>query len=841
MRPLPSLLSKIWRKLRGKAERPKTVRPRQSKVMPTLEPLEGRIAPATLISPTTVMFSDIDGDIVTVKFNKPLFDLATDVSRLASANAVLKFSAGMVDTVSKTFTPSNPGQQLQLIDLLAARSVNNVNVATGTTITVSVVKGASGDGFTNVGYIHAFEAAGTNSAARGVNLGAVTIAGDLGQIDAGTLSAPAGLASLKVKSLGVADPATTQPAVNATTLASSRTTVSNIFGALGPVTIADDLRGTLRAQNNNQFFGTMNGITISGSLRGGAAEDSGSIISDANIGAIVIGNTLDEGIFGGAGENSGTIRAGGAFPGRITSLTVSGDIDAGVGPGSGVVSAKTSIGAVKIGRDIDAVTAGATVGAGAGGVISEGTIASVTIVGALKGGETALTGFVTSGSDIGAIKAAAIAGNKGTNSGSISSGGKIASLTVTTNIMAGDGFGSASITSGTDLDRVGDIGAIKIGGKLQGGLTQNSGSISSGGKIVSVTIGPAVVVDQTVLGGGTSQLSGSIFSRGAIGSVKINGNVQGGDGAFSGAIVSRDYLSGDFDRAGTLGAVTVIGTVKGGVGNDSGEIRADGKITSVTIGKTGASVDSLAAGAGLRSGSIYAGQGIVEPGTTGAIKINGSVANVGGGAQGGGIFSEGKIASVTITKALNGGTIRAGDDIVAITVGGDVTNANISARGQAVQTATDLAIGKITVTGNVSGTSIRAGYDTQFTNAVNADAQIGPVIVKGNWTASNLIAGVIDVGANGFGNADDARITGGFDNAKIVSQIASIVINGVVGGTASPTNDHFGFVAQKIGAMKISGVVVPFSAVVAQSFPLASTGASPTNDVTAREVAVPVS
>ncbi len=841
MRNRPSLFTKLLRKLRGNP-RPKPVRTRPAKVMPSLEPLEGRIAPATVINATTVIFSDVDGDIVTVKFSKPLFDAATDVGKLGAANAVLKFSTGTVDTVAKTFTPSATGQQLQLIDLTAGRIVNNVNVAIGTTVTVSVVKSktnTSADGFTNVGYIHAFEPVNGNTPAKEVPLGAVTIAGDLGQIDAGGLNTRVGLVSLKVKSLGVADPATTQPTVSGT-LPSSRTTISNISGALGTVTIADDLRGTLKAQNGTSVFGTMGNVTIGGSLKGGATEDSGSLISDRDFGVIKIGNLLEEGILGGTGKNSGTIRAGGGFPGKIASLTVSGDIAAGNGPGSGVVSAKSSIGAVKIGRDINAAAAGATVGAGAGGLSSQGTIASVTVVGALRGGESAVTGFITSGADLGAVKVASIAGGKGTNSGSISAGGKLASLTVTGGVIAGAGLGSASITSGADLDLVGDIGAIKIGGKLEGGALQNSGTISSGGKIASVTIGPAKAVTDSLLKGGGGLFSGSIFSRGAMGTVKISGNVEGGAGDFSGAIVSRDYITSDFELPGTLGAVTIVGTVKGGGGGDSGEIRADGKITSVTLGVTGATTDGLAAGAGARSGSIRAGQGIVDPGVTGAIKINGNVANAGGGAQGGAIFSEGKIASVTITKALTGGTISSGDDIGAITVGGDVSNAKISARGQALQTKSDLAIGKINITGNVSLTSIRAGYDTQFITGVNPDAQIGAVAVKGSWTASDLVAGVIDGGANGFGTmADDVKITG-FDNGAIVSQIASIVIGGAVTGTIPgvSSTDHFGFVAQKIGSLKIAGLVVPLTAAGGDKVELATTGDTPTNDVTALEVAI---
>src|SRR5438309_525212 len=38
----------------------------------SIEPLEARIAPATLLNPTTVTYQDADGDDVTVKFSKPV-------------------------------------------------------------------------------------------------------------------------------------------------------------------------------------------------------------------------------------------------------------------------------------------------------------------------------------------------------------------------------------------------------------------------------------------------------------------------------------------------------------------------------------------------------------------------------------------------------------------------------------------------------------------------------------------------------------------------------------------------------------------------------------------------
>src|SRR5581483_11634794 len=73
-----------------------------------LEPLESRIAPATLVNPTTITFQDHDGDLVTVKSSKAIF------SSEATADLILHFDTG---TVSGN---NSVKQQLQLVDLTKA-------------------------------------------------------------------------------------------------------------------------------------------------------------------------------------------------------------------------------------------------------------------------------------------------------------------------------------------------------------------------------------------------------------------------------------------------------------------------------------------------------------------------------------------------------------------------------------------------------------------------------------------------------------------------------------------------------------------------------------------------
>jgi hypothetical protein len=202
----------------------------------------------------------------------------------------------------------------------------------------------------------------------------------------------------------------------------------------------------------------------------------------------------------------------------------------------------------------------------------------------------------------------------------------------------------------------------------------------------------------------------------------------------------------------------------------------------------------------------------------------------------------GRIANITIGGSLIAGTdnttglfqdngaIRAGDDIGSVTIrGGIIGNATnpaiISARGQVLPTSSDVAIGSLRVLGRVEFAHIVAGVNA-FGQPRNADAQIGSVVVVGEWIASNLVAGAV-AGADGtFGTADDAKMSGGSvkDEAGINSKIASVTIGGQVLGTVGGT-DHFGIVAEQIGAVKIGGTPLALTAGIGNDdIPLGITG-----------------
>lgn len=854
----------------------KPVKP--SKVTSSIEGLEGRIAPASLIDVKTLLFQDFDGDMVTVKFSKSVFQDTGPVGQ-AKANEVFKFATGSVtqDTTA--------AQQLQLIDFTKFQTLfgagsNAIGVSMSITAvqTIDANGAPQGNGLVDVGAI----------LATGISLGAITIDGDLGQIHAGGNAFKTGLASLTVASLGGQGTGTQIPVPAPTPTNPAPDLDSVITGALGSLKVLGDVEhasvNVFHGRNQaGQLtpLGNIGPVTIGGSLIGrdaieAASDRTGLIYADGSIGAVKIGTDLSDGIRGGGGGVSGHVSASGT----IASLTVSGSILGGAGSNSGAVFSGGNMGAVKIGGDLQgagglssgvirslgnmgAVTIGddiiAGTGEGSASILSSGTtgavlvkgdidgnpaiaagvssarifsvgkMASLTLNGSLLGGSTDNTGVVESATGLGAVKVLGhIEGGTGDGSGAIVSAGKIGSLTIDGHLTGGGGIHSGAVLSGIDPALNGDMGAVKILGFLSGGTGDNSGAILSGGKLASLTLGTKATLAADILIGGIGDYSGTVSSRGAMGAVKISGNILGGDGDLSASLLAFDRTTPAGEFAGDIGAVTITGSVTGGAGLASAGIQAGGNLKSLTSG-------SWLGGTGERSASLATGYGLLHAGTSGAIKINGTFGQAAAtpGVNSAFIGIGSNLASITFAGAVDRAAIHVGDALGTLTFGGDATAVHVTARGQLVQGKTaDIAIGKIDAKGSVTGSSFLAGYDL-FGSAVNPDAQIGTVKVAGNWTASDLIAGVIAGSDAGFGNALDT-IAPGFDNAGIVSKIASITIGGAVSGTGA-AGDHFGFVAQRIGKVKIGTQTFAMQdAVGEQVFEVDGVN----NDVTVREVPV---
>ncbi len=323
------------------------------------------ITPTIAIGSKAATFTDADGDLVSVKVTKGT--LATDQFLIIAAG-----SAG-------------GGQlaRLNLSDLADGFATTN--------LTISATKKLGGDGLVNVGAV----------AAAGINLGTVTVKGDLGQIDAGNGNAliPA-IASLVPNSLGVKG-ITTQAGggslssdivgalKNLKTTGDVKNATVNVTGALGPVTIGGALNnGVITATGNIGNVAILKGAS-------GTSGAGGSIQAGGTLGNVAITGNFTTAL--GAGAGSGSLIAAGA----IGKVTIKGDFVNEAGSGSGKISAGGKLGAVSVtgfakGLDLQATgdIAGITIGqdlaantAGfASSILGGGKLTALTVKGSILGG-----------------------------------------------------------------------------------------------------------------------------------------------------------------------------------------------------------------------------------------------------------------------------------------------------------------------------------------------------------------------------------------------------------------------------------------------------------------------
>jgi hypothetical protein len=256
---------------------------RRSRTGSMLEPLEQRIAPAMLVSPHIVTYTDESGDLATVKSSAAIFTPTNYTSIL-------------------TFSTTSMGQQLQTIELGSMAAGDNISVT---------VKSPAGK-LPSVGLIHSSLA-----------LGKVVVQGDLEAIQAGTSNISGshytGLGSLTVNSFG------TQGAANAA--------VSEINGNVGSITIKGNMGLTGDTFTGPQIIvstnsagitntnGNVGSITIGGDLIGGANSLDGSFTVQGNVGTVAITGSTNalNGMVGGAGNDSASFQIGG----RIGKFSVS--------------------------------------------------------------------------------------------------------------------------------------------------------------------------------------------------------------------------------------------------------------------------------------------------------------------------------------------------------------------------------------------------------------------------------------------------------------------------------------------------------------------------------------
>lgn len=796
----------------------------------SIEPLESRIAPASLI------FTDVDGDVVTITTSK-----GADADLTAAAHLVA----------------SGSGQQLQLLDLTA-------KVFQGSTLTIDSVAEGGGDGFVNVGAVDA-----TNR-----DLGAVVIDGDLGRILAGRSAGSTSVASLEVKSMG---------ALGTTTQGAGGDLHTIIGGKLGPFTVhtskADSAVSILEAQI--EVFGSIGKLTIDGAIKGGAAAFSGSIdagsITDGTIGSLI----------GGAGVGSGKILVD-----KLMNLTINGDIKGGTSTDSGEIAVNGKIENVTINGNLVGGTA-----KHAGSIKAAKTITTLTINGSVIGGDGEESGSIGSDAMISGLHITGdLQGDDGIRSGTILSKSLIKDVTVDGSVVGGSALESGAIGSLTALaditvgnlkggagDRSGVIVSDALpGSKLDGihilhSIIGDPGSFSAAsgthaGAVLGGTIN-SVTVDEDVVGG-TGFASGVIYALKNIKSATVGGDLKGFSGFQSGTIIASgaitnveiggDIIGGSNNYAGSifgaenLGTATIHGSVLSGTSDRAGSIYSPKLIKTVIIDGTLSGFGDDATGSATFGGTVYS-EGTIQSVTIGGDIIGGSAATSGavighmqpvfdlvstsplspssksgplpvvktvlvkgsikGGSanRSGGVFSDGTLESVTVIKDVVGGSanfsggITSAGKLTSVTInglliGGTGNNysgvvATTGLPGRDAIVGTD--IGTVVIKGGIDG---RAGNRSGI---VSSSGNAGTISVGGLRGGGGLFSAAIIV----KGNATQVEILGDIDGnrgdesgvVEVFGSAKTIIVAGNI--TATSGNYDFEDDGVTVGQIFVAGSV----------------------------------
>jgi len=752
-------LSSLFYKTPG--TRPK---PRPSSCAPAaIEPLEDRIAPATLVNPTTVTFQDKNGDAVTVTISKPLFN----PSLVAK---VFTFDTGSVNGSNST------DQQLELlnIDRLGA-SARDMNIS----ITAVPVSGSPG--VVNVGYIKA----------SGIDLGNVTVGGDLGRIAAGDLNfSTPGLASLTVESMGAQGLATQLSGGNLN---------SKISGPVGAITVNGSIDGASIGIGGGRR-GLLGSLLVTGSINGGAGAYSGSVRTQGGITNVEV----DGSVLGGAGSNSGIVGTAGA----LGTVLVKGAITGGGGTFSGAILSTKSMKSVTIDGDIIGGT-----GTDSGQVGTGATLDAITVDGSLLGGVGALSGVILATGNITTVVIDdSLVGGAGGGSGQVGAGASIGSVTIDDFMSGGAQIHAhlniqsvsvnAGLTPGIVFPALQTLDPVVVAGIANSSIIANTGSIGSilatGNGATYAIYGTEVVAgaalgDVTATSANGTAIYASHFHAGeGIGNID-GASTSSGEGGVSDGILNSTFRAGNaiasitgtsadtvnegaggivnsgFDAGGSIGPINSTGNIDGSVfiaGIDLG--------SAFSVTGAGAFNNTSAAGFG------FGGSKIAVAANIGNIKVvdNGGVALIeqstflagihGAGADGAfgtkdDLVAVGStIGSISSPGGLNTVFVEAGN--IGATSSGAIVNTTYISTDTAVTAA---GIGPITVNGPVLIPFIVPQDD--------GAAIAGDAIYNSTFT-SNAGIGAINVTLNGLrGGGENAGIsTSTFQAGHAIGKITII-------------------------------------------------------------------
>ncbi len=418
----------------------------------------------------TATYTELDGDLVTIKISKGTF---------SPENFVFSGPADGVGTLFEI----NLG--------------TNTPAFFGANITMTAKPSPmGGDGFASLGRISAV----------GIDLGKVLIDGDLGRIVAGNSELPAfGLKSLTVQSLGALGDG-----------AGAGDRVSRIQGSVGSLLVRGDIKeAQLHVDDSSSAtaLGRIGVVNVGGSLVGGANPFEGSIIAEG-LGTVKVRGDL----VGGSGDNAGSILA----PKGMGSLQVGGSLRGGMGLTSGTISAvEGHIQFVKVGGSLIGSS-----GSQSGSVVAFTKIGSATITGSVLGGEGSGSAVITANDTLGVVKIGGDFIGNGDFSALIGTNGSVAAVNIGGSVITGEGELSASIFAGVKL------GPIKIGGDLRGSEERPATIVATGNPTAAGTTDVGIQsilvkgrVERAFITAGNALGNLAIINADAqIGSVKVGGD-----------------------------------------------------------------------------------------------------------------------------------------------------------------------------------------------------------------------------------------------------------------------------------------------------------------------------
>ncbi|MDB6149558.1 MAG: conserved repeat domain protein, partial [Chthoniobacter sp.] len=579
----------------------------------------------------TIQWIDVDGDLVTLKSNK----------------VGLNLNQG--DDFTFVNAGSLGGRQLQLLDLS-----NDGSAFAGANISITAnpqpgfPSDLVTDGRVDVGYIHAAVFDSNEFQISGIDLGTISIDGDLARIDAGDQFSTPAIKKLEVYSIGVRGTST-----------GAGNTASKLLGPLSTLSVEQNVEGSIQVLGAE--FGKIGTIKVGGALKGGAADLSGHITATGRIGTATFGS-----IIGGAGDASGYLGAAPNNPvASIGTVKVLGDVIGGEGTRSGAIYA-TKIAAVSFGS----VIGGA--GDAAGSVEAISKLGTVTLTDDLRGGTGFRSGEILA-SGIGVVKIGGdIIGGAGERSGLLISFGSITSASTGGAVIGGGGLLSGAISAIN-----GNLGTIQLG-MNESGDSLVGGSGGSSGRVQSLV--------------NTEGLAGV----GNITSLTTAGNIRGGTGENSGSVLAFANLSklviGKSLIGGNSSGPTTDGLPATAL-DRSGMIEA-GRIKSMVINEN--------IEAGRNGGAGLTNSGAIRAHAIDSLTVKGNL--VGLEANPVVIAGSGLLGTLALKSINIGGNVEFAEILAGYN---DAAAGTPSGRGKMVNA--DASIGAVIITGSVHGLNIVAG------------------------------------------------------------------------------------------------------------------------------------